>query len=167
MEEFGKKKKKVKKKNINFIDDDYAYQDASNDHLYAYDELLKLVSDNLSSEDKGKLTLVMPNIIYRHKKTIITNFSKICWNITAQPDHLIKFFIKDLAFSNLTLKDEKELIISKRISEGEIKNILKSYMKRFKRCSTCGRYETKIEKEKRIHYISCLSCNAKQSCPSM
>ena len=142
--------------------------DDDDDNLYTFDELLKLVLKYLPSEcEKKKLKITPARILYTNKRsTIITNFTKICWDIGAQPHHLIKFFIHHLDCFKINLHSEKELIISKRIDDNRIQNTIKRYMKYFKKCSTCEKYETTFVKEKRIQYIYCLLCHAKQSCPS-
>ena len=140
----------------------------NDDNLYTFDELLKLVLEYLPSEcEKKKLKITPARILYTNKRsTIITNFTKICWDIGAQPHHLIKFFIHHLDCSKINWHSEKELIINKRIDDNRIQNTIKRYMKYFKKCSTCEKYETKFVKEKRIQYIYCLLCHAKRSCPS-
>ena len=165
MEDFGKKKKK--KKNYTLQLESNITTIEKNDD-YDYDFLIKRAFDNLPSnyENKKKFILQNPRISISNKSTKVTNFPSICSNmgINADSTHLRKFLYIHIGIPKIHLNEDNELIIGKRITADMIRNYLYSYVRKYKKCSTCKSFDTMLIKKDRMHYVKCDICNAQRCC---
>ncbi len=94
-------------------------------------------------------------------KTIVTNFKQICSNIRRNPEHVLKYLLKELA-SPGTIKEDR-LILTRKISGKAIGEKIKKYIDMFVICKECGKPDTELTKEDRLSFIHCLACGAKKS----
>lgn len=92
-------------------------------------------------------------------KTIISNFLEIANTFRREPQHMLKFILKELA----TPGDIKgnNIIIGTKIPASRINDKIELYAKQFLLCQECGKPDTKIQKEKTISFIKCMACGAK------
>ena len=94
-------------------------------------------------------------------KTIINNFKQICSYIRRNPEHVLKFLLKELA-SPGTIKGDR-LIINRKISSSLINEKIKLYVETYVICKECKKPDTELMTEDRIQFIHCLACGAKKS----
>ena len=94
-------------------------------------------------------------------KTIIANFVQIANTLRRDPDHLLKFLLRELA-SPGQIKD-KRLILGRKISSNQINEKVELYAKTFVICKDCGKPDTQIYKEGKINVIRCSACGARHS----
>jgi translation initiation factor 2 subunit 2 len=94
-------------------------------------------------------------------KTIINNFKQICSYIRRNPEHVIKFLLKEIA-SPGTIKGDR-LIITRKISSSLVNEKLKLYVDTYVLCKECKKPDTELVSEDRLHFIHCLACGAKKS----
>lgn len=94
-------------------------------------------------------------------KTIINNFKQICSYIRRNPEHVLKYLLKEIA-SPGTIKGDR-LIITRKISSSLINEKIKSYVETYVICKECKKPDTELVTEDRIHFIHCLACGAKKS----
>ena len=94
-------------------------------------------------------------------KTIIANFVGIANTLRRDPDHLLKFLLRELAAPG-QIKD-KRLILGRKISSNQINEKVELYAKTFVICQECGKPDTQIYKEGRVNVIRCSACGARHS----
>ena len=93
-------------------------------------------------------------------KTIINNFKQICSYVRRDPEHVLKFLLKEIA-SPGTIKGDR-LIITRKISSSLINEKIKLYVETYVICKECKKPDTELVSEDRIHFIHCLACGAKK-----
>lgn len=94
-------------------------------------------------------------------KTIITNFKQICTYIRRNPEHVLKYILKELA-SPGAIKGDR-LILTRKISSSLINEKIQMYIKDYVICKECKKPDTELISQDRIHFIHCLACGAKKS----
>ena len=98
---------------------------------------------------------------FEGKKTILTNILAIASHIRRNPDHFLKYLLKELATSG-NFKGER-VILNNKISSSKINPKIEQYVKEFVICKECGKPDTELIKEGRLTFMQCLGCGAKHS----
>ena len=97
-------------------------------------------------------------------KTIISNFNQIASTLGRPPEHMLKYILKELATpGNLT---RTALILGSKIPASKINEKIRNYAHEFVLCKTCGKPDTKIEKERELTFMKCAACGARHSIKS-
>ncbi len=94
-------------------------------------------------------------------KTIIANFLQIASIFRRDPEHLLKFLLRELASPGYI--SDKRLILGRKINSKQINDKIELYAKIFVICKDCGRPDTQIYKEGRISILRCTACGARHS----
>jgi translation initiation factor 2 subunit 2 len=92
-------------------------------------------------------------------KTILTNIPQIVSYIRRNPEHLVKFLLKELATAG-TMKNNI-LILQRKINSQRINEKIEDYIKEFVLCKECTKPDTELTKDKGFTFIHCLACGAK------
>ena len=93
-------------------------------------------------------------------KTVISNLKKIAKDISREPDHLLKYLLRELATPG---KFEGErTIFGTKVSATALNKKIKKYVSEYVYCSECGKQDTKLIEEKGIIYLRCLACGSKK-----
>jgi|WetSurMetagenome_2_1015567.scaffolds.fasta_scaffold748550_1 translation initiation factor 2 subunit 2 len=128
-----------------------------------YETLLNKVYDKLPKAVKSGERFDMPvvEIALQGSQTIIKNFSHVCEVLRRDPNHLLKFFTKELATpANF---DGSKAILQSKLPQSLIQKKLELYVKEYVICKECGRPDTKLTKDDRITFSKCEACGAKTS----
>jgi translation initiation factor 2 subunit 2 len=92
-------------------------------------------------------------------RTIISNFFQIADTFRREPEHLLKYILKELATPGELTKSA--LIMGTKISASRINEKIERYANEFVICSECKRPDTQLVREDKIVFIKCLACGAK------
>ena len=92
-------------------------------------------------------------------KTIITNFKQISSYMRREPEHFLKFLLRELATQGSVRGDH--LILIRKISSKRVNEKIQEYSNEFVICKECGKPDTEITKQDRISFLHCLACGAK------
>ena len=98
---------------------------------------------------------------FEGKKTIITNFSPIVSHIRRNPEHFLKFLLRELAVSGQIEGDR--LLLNMKVPSAKMNQKVEEYVKEFVLCKECGKPDTELVKQDRFTFIKCLACGAKHS----
>lgn len=130
------------------------------DYNMNYDALLKKAQEELPETLQDKNRFEIPQVIghIEGNRTIITNFFKIAKTLERDPDHLLKFILKELAAPGKV--DKQRLILGTKIASSTLNAKIKQYTLIYVLCSECGKPDTKIIKEKRSSSLICQACGA-------
>lgn len=147
---------------------------AGSDRDYTYDELLKRVFEIILDKNPDmaggrKLKLIMrPPQVLRvgTKKTSFANFLDISKALHRQPKHLLDFLLAELGTSG-SLDGNQQLIIKGRFQPKQIENVLRRYIKEYVTCHTCRSTETILQKDTRLFFLQCETCESRCSVASI
>ncbi len=132
--------------------------------MESYEELLKDALKEIKPiESKAFERFEIPrvNSIIEGKKTIINNFKQICLYIRRNPEHVLKYVLRELATPGVFKGDR--LIIQKRATPDMIDAKIKTYTEEFVICRECKKPDTELVRQESYYFVHCLACGAKHS----
>lgn len=128
-----------------------------------YEELLEKARKNLPKSRLEAERFELPKVIghIQGNRTIISNFFQIASTLRREPEHLLKFVLKELATPG-ELKKSGSLIIGTKIAASRINEKIKKYAEEYVICKDCGKPDTKIEEENGFYFLKCSACGSKK-----
>merc|ERR1712095_211187 len=182
LESFGKKKKKKKRRGADDLDaamdenkenenDEDTTAWGGSDRDYTYDELLQRVfgimrdrNPDMVAGEKRKFVMRPPQVVkVGTKKTAFVNFTEIAKMLHRQPKHLLSFLTAELGTPGAAIDGNDQLILKGRFQQKHIENVLRRYIKEFVTCHTCRSPDTILNKETRVWFLQCMTCQSKCS----
>ena len=127
------------------------------DYNAALDNVYKNLPESILKKERFELQEVKS--IIQGNKTIISNFNSIVSQIRREPEHLLKFLLRELATPGNI--DGPRLVLGRKISSKLIQQKVDEYVKIFVLCRDCKKPDTKLIKEDKILSIKCMACGAK------
>ena len=123
------------------------------------EEAYKKVKKVETSSDRFEIPKV--NVFIEGSKTIINNFMQIASYLRRNPDHFLKYLLKELAAPGKL--DGERLILTIKIPISKINEKVEQYAKDYIICKECSKPDTEIIKEGKFSFIHCLACGARHS----
>jgi len=129
--------------------------------MTSYDLLLKKARKEMPKIVFEKERFEIPKVKghLQGNKTVISNFQQIASDLRREPEHLLKYLLRELATPG-EIK-HSGTIFGRKISATQINEKIKKYTHEFVLCSECGKPDTKIVKEGDFSHIKCQACGAK------
>ncbi len=122
-------------------------------------EAMTKISKKVSKDTR--LEIPSPQIMVQGNQTIITNFVEIANVLRRDPKHLSKFLFRELATPGNV--NDTRLILQGKVYRNLIEKKINDYIKEFVECDECKKLDTVIIKEKRITFLKCEACGAKET----
>ena len=129
-----------------------------------YEKLLKRIETNLIKNSKvvdGRFELPTVDVMWEGQKTYLRNFVEYPKIMRRDDTKLLQYLSKEFAVPAERVGDSA-MFIGKRDPD-DFKRLLEIYVSDYVRCLTCQSPDTRIEKEKRIHFLICEACGAKST----
>lgn len=126
-----------------------------------YDKLLDRAIDQLPQKvfETTRFTVPKAYSVIQGNRTIIQNFKEIAEALNRDPQHLLKFLLRELGTAgNL---EGGRAIMQGKFTHYLINDRVDDYVKRYIMCHECNRPDTKIVREDRIFLLKCEACGAK------
>ena len=132
-----------------------------------YKKLLENVRKDLPEHVFQKERFEIPNVRghIQGNRTVISNFLQIADILGREPEHMLKFVLRELATPG-EIKKSGGVIIGSKIPASRINEKIKQYANFYVFCYDCSKPDTKIEKEGNLNFIKCLACGARHSIKS-
>lgn len=127
---------------------------------FKYDTLLDSAFNELKNRNVDEERFKIPEIdsLLQGKKTIIKNAGLIAKTLKREPQHLMKFFIKETGVPSTF--DGTKLILNGAFNTFKITQAYKKYVDEFVLCKQCHKPDTKIQSEKGVSVMKCEACGA-------
>jgi translation initiation factor 2 subunit 2 len=129
---------------------------------YNYNELLKKAEkelpETITSSERFKVENIRGHI--EGNKTILSNFKKIIKDIHRNPEHVLKYLLKELATPGRFNGDR--LILGAKVPASRINKKIKKYVGEYVLCPECGKPDTQLTKKDGITHIKCSACGAER-----
>ena len=129
-----------------------------------YEKLLKRIEKKLIKNSKvtdGRFELPTVDVMWEGQKTYLRNFTEYPKLMRRDPSKLLQYLSKEFAVPAERV-GESAMFIGKRDPD-DFTRLLKIYVNDYVRCLTCQSPDTRIQKEKRIHFLICEACGAKST----
>jgi translation initiation factor 2 subunit 2 len=134
----------------------------NSDRDYTYDELLERIKAE-HPDEKKRFVMKLPEVAHvGTKRTSFTNFGEICSILKRQEAHLLNYLLAELGTSGSVDKNSR-LIIKGRFTQLQIENVLRRYIQEYILCTSCKSPDTNLEREDRIFFLKCKSCQSRVS----
>lgn len=121
------------------------------------DNALKTLPKDVTSTSRFETPRAKGHI--QGNRTIISNFHQIAHVLRRDPEHLLKYVLRELATPGELRKNE--LILGTRVSASHVNKKIEQYTQEFVLCRECRRPDTKLVKEDRFLFVSCMACGAR------
>lgn len=127
-----------------------------------YEQLLKRAKEKMPESAKEIQRFEIPKVKghLEGNKTVISNFLKIAQTLGRDPEHLLKYVLRELATPGTIRRGV--LLIGTKVSASRVNEKIRQYANEFVLCNECGKPDTKIVKEGQLAYLKCLACGAKK-----
>lgn len=131
----------------------------------SFDQMLNELYDNLNQSNNNlKIILPEPQLIKNGSNFIWKNVKEYLKLVKRPPEHFINFIKKETNWQINWITSSKSdglILNQKRLNNGQIIDIMKSYLKEYVICKGCKSTYTYIEKDKNIrkYNFSCLNCH--------
>ena len=127
-----------------------------------YEKLLKRAFKNMPDSVLERERFEIPKVRghIQGNKTIITNFHQIVDKLRRDPEHVLKFILKELATPGVFRNNA--LMFGSKISASRINEKIKKYVDTFVICSECGKPDSKLVSEGDLLFLRCQVCGAKK-----
>ena len=119
----------------------------------------KELPESVLKVERFEIPKVMGHI--EGNKTVISNFHQIAGALRRQPEHLLKFILKELATPGEIKK--QLLVLGRKLSSAAINEKIQKYANEFVICPECKKPDTQLSKEDKITFIKCQACGAKHT----
>ena len=126
-----------------------------------YEKLLKRIEKNLVKDSKvvdTRFELPPVDVMWEGQKTYLRNFVEFSKIMRRDSTKLLQYLSKEFAVPAERVGDSA-MFVGKRDPD-DFTRLLKIYVTDYIRCLTCQSPDTRIEKEKRIHFLICEACGA-------
>jgi len=127
-----------------------------------YEHLLKKAEEELpekiSSGERFNVENVKGHL--EGNKTILVNLKKIAKDLGRDPQHLLKYLLRELATPGKYVGER--VIFGTKVSASAINKKVKKYVSEYVYCSECGKPETQLSEEQGVAYLKCLACGVKK-----
>jgi len=126
-----------------------------------YEELLDRAVEQLPQKVLETKRFQVPKAysMIQGNRTMIQNFSEIADAMNRDPQHLLKFLLRELGTAgNL---EGSRAILQGKFTHYLINERVDGYVKRFIMCHECNRPDTRIVREDRVFLLKCEACGAK------
>ena len=130
--------------------------------MQSYEELLKKAHEELPETvhagERFSIEKIKGHL--EGNKTVLVNFVKIAKDLGREPQHLLKYLLRELATPGKISRGR--VVLGAKVSAVKINKRIKKYASEFVYCAECGKPETKLAEEKSIMYIKCQACGVKK-----
>ncbi|MFH1276662.1 MAG: translation initiation factor IF-2 subunit beta [Candidatus Woesearchaeota archaeon] len=127
-----------------------------------YATLLKKAQEELPEQILGGERFVIEKIKghLEGNKTVLVNLVKIAKDLGREPQHLLKYLLRELATPGKIIRDR--VILGTKVPASKINKKIKKYASEFVYCSECNKPDTQLMEDKGISYLKCLACGSKK-----
>ncbi len=132
-----------------------------------YEKMLENIYKIIPEKVKMKERFEMPEFssFISGKQTIINNLADVAKQLRREPEHLMKFLMKELAVPG-TVKGKKGILQGKFKPE-VLNSRLGEYVKEFVLCHECGKHDTELITFEGARYKRCEVCGARSPVRSL
>ncbi len=128
----------------------------------SYEKMLQKARQELPEVTLGSERFTIEKVMghLEGNKTVLSNLKKIAKDLDRDPEHLLKYLLRELATPGKFVGER--VIFGTKVASMAINKKIKKYASEFVFCSECNKPETKIVEEKGIQYLRCNACGSKK-----
>jgi len=126
----------------------------------SYENYLNRGIKNLpqTTVDAKRFSIPVPRVFIEGRMTVFENFSEISDVLNRNPEHVLKFLLRELGTAGKA--DGGRAILQGRFSQEMIASLIDDYVAEYVICSECNRPDTHLTKSDRTVMLKCDACGA-------
>jgi len=130
--------------------------------MQSYEKLLQKARQELPEMGVGGERFTIEKVLghLEGNKTVLSNLKKIAKDLDREPEHLLKYLLRELATPGKFMGER--VIFGTKVAASAINKKIKKYASEFVFCSECSKPETKLIEEKGIKFLRCNACGSKK-----
>lgn len=131
--------------------------------FYDYDSLLARARSQLPEKIFEVPRFRIPDVVsfIEGNRTFVQNFKEIAQTLNRDPQHLLKFLLRELATAGNI--EGSRAIFQGRFPSYKIQEKLKRYVDEYVICPECKKPDTRIIRERRTTFLKCDACGARHT----
>ena len=135
--------------------------------MVEYEELLDRALEQIPKAvfEKSRFQIPEADVVIVGNRTILRNFRSIASALNREPEHLIKYLLRELGAAG-NLEGNQAVFQGKFVKSG-VDDRIKRYVEEFVLCRECGKPDTRLIKRERIQMLKCEACGARASVRSV
>ncbi|GFO97079.1 translation initiation factor IF-2 subunit beta [groundwater metagenome] len=127
-----------------------------NDYLANLDRALSKLPEIKGTGER--FVVPEPKLLTEGKTTVLDNFAVIADKLNRAPEHVFKFFLRELGTAGK--REGQRAIFQGKFSSSVFFQLIDAYIKDYVTCSECGRPDTHLVKVERFLALRCDACGA-------
>jgi len=132
-----------------------------------YEQLLKKAEKELpeitASSERFQIEKIKGHI--EGNKTILSNFNKISRDIHRDPEHMLKYLLRELATPGKFIGER--VILGAKVPASQINKKIRQYIGEYVLCPECGKPDTDLIKKTAASIIKCSACGIERQVKSI
>ena len=133
------------------------------DYEKSLDRAMEMIPKAVFEKERFKIPEAEINVV--GNRTMIKNFKAIVSTLNREPEHLIKYLLRELgAAGNM---DGNQAVFQGKFSKAAVDDRIKRYVEEFVLCRECGGPDTKLVRKDRVPILRCEACGARTAVRSV
>jgi len=133
------------------------------DYEKSLDRALEIIPKAVS--EKERFQIPEAEITVTGNRTTIKNFKAIVNGLNREPEHLIKYLLRELGVAGNI--DGNQAVFQGKFPKAAVDERIKRYVEEFVLCRECGGPDTKLVRKDRVHILRCEACGARTAVRSV
>jgi translation initiation factor 2 subunit 2 len=128
-----------------------------------YEQLLNSALDQIPRAvfESARFQIPEAEVVTVGNRTIVRNFKAIATAINREPDHLMKYLLRELGAAGGI--QGVQATFQGKFSNTVMNERIRRYVEEFVLCRECKKPDTKLERRERAYILRCEACGARTS----
>jgi len=109
--------------------------------------------------EKARFQMPEADVVVVGNRTTLRNFRSIANDLNREPDHLLKFLLRELGASGNI--EGTQAVFQGRFTKSMVDERIRRYAEEFVLCKECGKPDIKLIKQERFYVLRCEVCGAR------
>jgi translation initiation factor 2 subunit 2 len=133
------------------------------DYERSLDRAMEMIPKAVTEKERFQIPEAETNVV--GNRTTIKNFKAIVGALNREPEHLIKYLLRELGVAGNM--DGNQAVFQGKFSKAAVDDRIKRYVEEFVLCRECGGPDTKLVRKDRVHILRCEACGARTAVRSV
>jgi len=128
-----------------------------------YEQLLDRALEQIPKTvfESARFQIPEAEVVMVGSRTIIRNFKAIATAVNREPEHFMKYLLRELGAAGGT--QGVQAIFQGKFSNAIVDERIRRYVEEFVLCRECKKPDTKLERRERVYILRCEACGARTS----
>jgi translation initiation factor 2 subunit 2 len=128
-----------------------------------YESLLNRALDQIPKAvfETSRFQIPEAEVVTVGNRTIVRNFRAIAAAINRDPEHLMKYLLRELGAAGGA--QGAQAVFQGKFSNATVDERIRRYVEEFVLCRECKKPDTRLERRERVYILRCEACGARTS----